>query len=66
MITPDSNQVISASQDHSLRLWKLNSGGQCVAKFFGDTEISCVDIVDDRLFVAGAGNGAVHVLELKD
>ena len=52
-----------AHDDNTLRLWDLESG-EVIATFTADAAITCLAVVRDDLFVAGSGNGAVHILRL--
>jgi WD40 repeat protein len=64
-VTPDSRLAISASADQSCRVWDLH-GGKTVAAFSGEAEITIVGAASDRAFIAGAWNGAVHILRLRE
>ena len=64
-VTEDGKRAVSVSQDHTLKLWDLET--KClVATFYGDAEISCVSVIDNELFVAGSSNGAIHLLRLRE
>jgi WD40 repeat protein len=62
-VLADGRRAVSGSRDNTLRLWDLESG-EVIATFTGDAAITCVAVARDDLFVAGSGNGAVHILRL--
>jgi WD40 repeat protein len=63
-VTPDGHRAVSASDDHSLRLWDLDRG-QEIATFTGEDDInSCAAASDGRTIVAGDALGRAHFLRL--
>ena len=64
-VLPDGRRALSGSRDRTLKLWDLESGC-CLATFTGDAAITSVAAAGDHLFVAGAANGALHILRLAD
>jgi WD40 repeat protein len=65
VVTPDSRLAISASADQSCRVWDLHAG-KTVATFSGEAEITVVGAASNQVFIAGAWNGAVHILRLRE
>ena len=65
VVTPDSRLAISASADQSCKVWDLHAG-KTVATFSGEAEITAVSATSNRVFIAGALNGAVHILRLRE
>jgi WD40 repeat protein len=60
----DGRRAVSASADHTLRLWDLESGEE-IAAFTGEAEMrSCAFTPDGCTIVAGDGFGRVHFLRL--
>ncbi len=59
----DGERAISASYDHTIRLWDLESG-EVIATFHGEGPMLSVCAAGDDTFVAGSANGAVHILKL--
>ncbi len=64
LVLADGARALSWSEDWSLILWDLQSG-RAIARFIGEAEITTAVAARDDLFVAGAANGAVHILELR-
>ncbi|MGB7445022.1 MAG: hypothetical protein WA919_28465 [Coleofasciculaceae cyanobacterium] len=64
-ITPDGKQVVSASEDKSLKVWDLHTG-QEIASFTGDGMLPCCAVAPDGVtIVAGDASGRVHFLRLE-
>jgi WD40 repeat protein len=64
-VTADSHRAISASADHSLRIWDLETG-DCIAAFSGDGPmLRCSIAPDGRTIIARDKSGRVHVLQLE-
>ena len=62
-ISHDSRWFVSASQDKTLRLWKLPSGKAVGQPFTGHTDfVNCVSISnDDRFIVSNSVDWTVRV-----
>jgi WD40 repeat protein len=57
--------VVSASADHSLKVWHL-AGGEIVASFSVDGGITCCAIAPDGInIVAGEEGGQMHFLRFE-
>jgi WD40 repeat protein len=57
--------AVTASGDHTIRLWDID-GARCAAVFTADdTVTSCAVTADGQIIVAGDGSGAVHILEVR-
>ncbi|MEH2336813.1 hypothetical protein [Nostoc sp.] len=64
-VTPNGQQVISASWDTTLKVWNLATG-EVIATFTGDSSIYCCAVAPDGMtIVAGDGSGRVHFLRLQ-
>ena len=64
-ITPDGRRVISASADHTLRVWNVESGNQ-IAAFTGEGPmLRCVVAPDGRTITAREKSGRAHFLRLE-
>ena len=64
-ITPDGQTLVSASGDHTLKVWDLASG-QCLATFSADAPVvACAVTPDGNGVVAGDASGGVHFLRLE-
>jgi WD40 repeat protein len=64
-ITPDGQQVVSASFDNTLKVWDLESGTE-IASFSGDGALYCCAVAPDGVtIVAGEASGRVHFLRLE-
>jgi WD40 repeat protein len=61
-VMADGRRTLSGSDEHTLRLWDLASGG-CLAQFTADATITCVAFARDDLIVAGSADGRLHILE---
>jgi WD40 repeat protein len=63
-VTPDGRRAVSASDDHTLRLWDLDSGRE-IATFTGEDRMRCCAVTPDaRTIVAGDDSGRLHILRL--
>lgn len=58
-------RAVSWSEDWSLILWDLRTG-KALARFIAEADITVALAAAQNLFVAGAANGAVHILELRE
>jgi WD40 repeat protein len=66
-LTPDGRQVVSASLDHTLRIWDLHSGAE-LAVLRGHTGAVTAVVVtpDGRYALSGSHDKTVRVWDLKD
>src|ERR1035437_2630122 len=55
-VTPDGKRAVSASRDHTLKVWDLDTG-LVIATFHCDGSAQCCAFVDDHRIVAGDGGG---------
>ena len=62
-VTPDSQRAVSASDDRTLKVWDLRSGGE-IATFTCDSSVGCA-VASDSTVVAGNRSGRVHFLVLQ-
>jgi WD40 repeat protein len=63
-VTSDGQHALSASEDHTLKLWNLDAG-QVLATFTADSEIAaCTCSPTMPIFVAVDRLGRIHILEL--
>jgi WD40 repeat protein len=63
-VTPYGLRAVSASWDHTLRLWDLDSGNE-IATFTGESHMhSCAIAPDGQTIIAGDVSGRVHFLRL--
>jgi WD40 repeat protein len=63
-ITPDGRCVISASADHTLRVWNVESGNQ-IAAFTGEGPmLRCAVAPDGRTIIGREKSGRAHFLRL--
>lgn len=58
-------RAVSWSEDWSLILWDLGTG-KALARFIAEADITVALAAAQNLFVAGAANGTVHILELRE
>ena len=62
---PDPNskltpaRIVSVADDHTIRIWSLDSGFDICVVDGHDAEVSCVRVVQDRL-LTGSMDGAVR------
>jgi WD40 repeat protein len=64
-VTPDGRCAVSASDDHTLRLWDLKSGKE-IATFTRESGMdSCAIAPDGQTIVAGERSGRVHFLRFE-
>jgi WD40 repeat protein len=64
-VTPDGQHAISASSDHTLRVWEIESG-VCITAFTGESPMSrCTIAPDGRTIVAREKSGRGHFLQLE-
>jgi WD40 repeat protein len=64
-VTPDGHVAVSASSDHTLRVWDIESG-ICIAVFTGESPISrCAIAPDGRTIIAREKSGRGHFLRLE-
>jgi len=61
--TPDGKTLASGSYDHTIRLWKVETG-ECLASFDCDACVACFAVLGD-LIAAGAGI-RIHVLKIEN
>ena len=64
-VTPDGKLVVSASQDKTLKVWDLDTGGLIVT-FHCDGSARCCAFADERRIVAGDGGGRLYILSLEE
>jgi WD40 repeat protein len=58
-------RAISASEDHTLKVWDLEAGVS-LTTFSGDSSLNtCAVAPDGRTVVAGDAGGRVHILRLE-
>jgi WD40 repeat protein len=64
-VAPDGRRAISASSDHTLRVWDLETGA-CIMAFTGESPMSrCAIAPDGRTIVAREKSGRSHFLRLE-
>ena len=64
-VTPDGRRALSASDDHTVKVWDLVRG-EVVASLRGETRMeSCAVSPDGSTFVVGDRSGRVHFLRLE-
>jgi len=65
-VSADQRRLISASEDHTVRLWDLQAG-ELLAVFTADSPIlACAATPDCEILVAGDALGAVHFLHFDE
>jgi len=64
-ITPDGHRAVSASDDHTVKVWNLESG-VCVTTYPAGTSVTAVAIYGTNRIICGAADGQVHFLTLKN
>jgi WD40 repeat protein len=60
-VTPDGRRAVSASWDHTLKVWDLESGAS-IATFYCDGYASCCTWADGHRIIAGDSAGRVYIL----
>jgi WD40 repeat protein len=64
-MTPDGKRAISASSDHALRVWDVESGTR-IATFTGESPVlRCAIAPDGRTIIAREKSGRGHFLRLE-
>ena len=64
-VTPDGRRAISASADHTLRVWDFESGNY-IAAFTGEGPmLRCAIAPDGRTIIAREKSGRGHFLRLE-
>jgi WD40 repeat protein len=62
---PDGTRAVSASDDHTVRVWDLMNGRE-MGFFMGESPIACCSVASDgKTIVAGDESGRVHFLQLQ-
>ncbi|MFN6480330.1 WD40 repeat domain-containing protein, partial [Nostoc sp. DedQUE07] len=65
-VTPNGKQVISTSDDWTLKIWNLDTG-EVIATFTGESYMYCCAVAPDSVtIVAGDASGRVHFLRLEN
>ena len=64
-VTPDGRRAVSASHDHTLKAWDLESG-VLLATFHCDAPATCCACAGNRTIVAGDAAGRVYFLTLEE
>jgi hypothetical protein len=64
-VTADGQQVLSASDDKTLKVWHLESELP-VATFHCDVGVMCCAIARACMIIAGDGGGRAHFLALEE
>ena len=62
VVMPDSHHAVSVSEDRSLKIWDLETGG-CLATWSANDDISVCSVTPD-IIVAGTERGEVLFLKL--
>jgi WD40 repeat protein len=62
--TSDGQRAVSASDDHTLKVWELETG-TLIATFSCDTSVECCDFASKTTIVAGNASGQIHILALE-
>jgi WD40 repeat protein len=64
-IAPDGQRAVSASDDHTLKIWDTQTG-LCIATFSGESPLlSCALAPDGVTIIAGDNTGRLHILRLE-
>jgi len=63
-VTPDGKRAVSASGDHTLKVWDLETG-EALATFTCDGPVLCCACDDDKRIICGDAGGRVHFLSLE-
>jgi WD40 repeat protein len=64
-ITADGQRAVSASADHSLRVWNVENG-DCITAFAGEGPmLRCAIAPDRRTIIARDKSGRGHLLRLE-
>lgn len=65
-VTPNGKWAVSASSDHTVKVWELESG-ECIATFTCETAALCCAYSDARkMIVAGDDGRHLHFLPLEE
>jgi WD40 repeat protein len=64
-VSGDGRRAVSASDDHTLKLWDVESGVLFVT-FTCDAAALCCAFISDRKLFAGDALGRIHFLELEE
>lgn len=62
-VMPDGDRAVSASDDNTLNVWKLETA-TLVATFYCDAAASCCTFASNQTIVAGDAAGRLHLLQL--
>jgi WD40 repeat protein len=66
-ITPDGSQVVTGSNDASIRIWNPSAGRSSAVIQEAKTEVSaCTILPDGSLFAAGSAEGMIQLYRLPD
>ena len=66
VMTPDGRRAISASDDHTLRVWEVESGN-CITAFTGEGPVQrCAVASDGQTIIAMEKSGLTHYLRLEE
>jgi WD40 repeat protein len=63
-VTPDGKRAVSASDDHTLKVWDLETT-RLITTFQCDWSARCCAFADECRIVAGDKGGRVHILSLE-
>jgi WD40 repeat protein len=64
-VTPDGQRAVSASEDHTLKVWDLKTG-LLIATFHCDGAARCCAFSDAHRIVAGDDGGRLYILRLEE
>jgi WD40 repeat protein len=64
-VTPDGKRAVSASEDHTLKVWDLKTG-LLIATFHCDAAARCCAFADAHRIVAGDDGGRLYILRLEE